>query len=41
MRSIVADLFADLWSDSEFAGRLGIKLPCDRQILSLLKSADA
>ncbi|MGA7892763.1 MAG: hypothetical protein WCA49_06050 [Candidatus Sulfotelmatobacter sp.] len=32
---------ANLRSDSEFTGRLGIKLPCDWQILSLLKSANA
>src|SRR6202171_1052462 len=28
-------------SDSEFDGGLGVKLPCDWQILSLLKSANA
>ena len=30
-----------LWSGSEFTGRLGIKLSCDLQILSLLKPANA
>jgi hypothetical protein len=39
--SLVASLLATLWYDSESAGRLGIKLPCDWQILSLLKSANA
>jgi hypothetical protein len=34
-------MLATLWSDSEFAGRLHIKLSCDRQILSLLKFTDA
>jgi len=33
-------LLATLWLDSKFTGRLGIKLPGDWQILSLLKSAN-
>ena len=41
MWSLVARLLANLWCDSELTGRLGIKLTCGRQILSLLKSANA
>ncbi len=41
MCSLVASLLATLWHDAEFAGRLGIKPACDRQIFSLLKSANA
>ena len=40
-RSLAVNLLATLWADSEFTGRLGIQLPCDWQILSLLKSANA
>jgi hypothetical protein len=39
--SLVANLLATLRLDSEFVGRLRVKLPRDRQILSLLKSANA
>jgi len=38
---LVANPLATLRSYSEFAGGLGIKLPCDWQILNLLKSANA
>src|ERR1700680_2550265 len=40
-RRLAVNLLAPLWADSEFTGRLRIKLPCDWQILSLLKSANA
>jgi hypothetical protein len=41
LRSLEAGFLATLWTDSEFSGRLGIKLPGDWQILRLLKSANA
>jgi hypothetical protein len=39
-RSLVASLLATHWSDSEFTSRLGIELPGDWQILSLLIRAN-
>jgi hypothetical protein len=41
LASLVPGRLATLWSDAKFAGRLGIKLPCDWQIFGLLKSANA
>ena len=41
VRSLAVNLLALLRADSEFPSRLSIKLPCDWQILSLLKSANA
>ena len=40
-RCLAATLRATRGSDSEFSGRLRIKLPCDWQIFSLLKFANA
>jgi hypothetical protein len=39
--SLVPGLVALLWSDAKSTGRLRIKLSCDWQILSFLKSANA
>ena len=41
MCSLIVSFLANLRCDSEFVGRLDIKLPCDRQTLHLLKSTDA
>jgi hypothetical protein len=39
--NLVATLIVTLWYDPEFTGRLGVKLACGWQILSLLKCANA
>ncbi len=41
MGDLVPSPLATLWSDAKSTGRLGIKLLCDWQVLSLLKSANA
>ena len=41
LSNLVASLVVTFWCDPESTGRLGVKLACGWQILSLLKSANA
>ena len=41
MSNLAGSLVLIHWCDSESTGRLGVKLACHWQILSLLKSANA